>query len=153
MSEKDVISGMGLKDFATGEFMSEEDVTQERLQTLFGMAFYKTEIDEDGDLLIRDNYRVFVTVDADRLLIAYKIYFRKVKDDQKDLAEQTVAEINDSIIYNTLAIHNGAPYICYYLDYRDGIMGHNIIHAFRRMQSVASTMMSEFYEVIVDTED
>lgn len=153
MSEKDVISGMGLKDFATGEFISEKDVTQERLQTLFGMAFYKTEIDADGDLFIRDDYRVFVTVDADRLLISYKIYFRKINDDQKSLAEQAVTEINDSIIYNTMAIHNGAPYVCYYLDYRDGIMGHNIIHAFRRMQSVASTMTSKFYEVIGDTEN
>lgn len=133
----------------TVEFIAEDEITPENLLALINAAYIEAEFDEDGDLMIKDEYRVFLSIDDRNKVLWYRIYFHE--EDSVSHADLAVAaaKINAKVIFANIQItENNEIFVDTFLVYRKGLPKHTIIYTLRELESVTNTLTNDLRECL-----
>jgi len=120
----------------------EYKVTVETLDGLFKRAFFKTRIDEDGDIYVTDGpeFPIWVRIDADRKLIMLFTYMRRNLDERPPYTEKSANLLNATVALPSFHVISSEPrklYATCYASYEDGIIDSQIIGLARRFAGAA----------------
>jgi hypothetical protein len=128
------------------EFLSEEEITAERLSTLFNLAYLPAKIDEDNDIVVRDEYTVFINVSDRAKVLWYRIYLEEITDTPREIVESAIVNANSQVVFANLQLVENTLYSDMFLDYRNGLPAHTIVFSLRRLISVTNTLLSVLRE-------
>lgn len=138
---------VNMVDNAIGvEYTSENDLTVERLETLFELAYYKIE-KHDGYIIVFADHRIFITIDSERSLLIYNAYI-KIDSADDDLPNALLSVNNETIFAKLCTDSDGDVYTEYYIDYRGGIISTQIVNSMRRFDSITRTMVTSLRSII-----
>ncbi len=128
------------------EIISEENITLEKLESIFQQAFYKTNIN-GRFIIVQGHYKIYIVVESKVRLLRYTVYFNR-PEKCNDL-QKVLHSINNKISFTKFCGDNsGNIYTEYFLDYTGGITPMRIINSMRRFDSFTRTMMVELYKII-----
>ena len=120
---------------ATAEVLGEDEVTTSNLAQIFKRAFFKTELDEDGDLKVHtDGPRVRVTVNQDHKLLKFMAVYGVKESARLEMKHAFVNKMNDDIIFGRFSIPEARSDVLiadYYLPFGEGIPAFQIVYALR----------------------
>ncbi len=120
---------------ATAEVLAEDEVTTSNLAQVFKRAFFKTSIDNDGDLIVQtDGPRVIVTLNQDNKLIKFMTIYGVKESARLDLKHNFTNRMNDEIIVVRFSVPKTRPDMLiadYYLPFEEGIPAFQIVSALR----------------------
>ena len=110
----------------------EEDVSVAALNALFQRAFFKTKIDEDGDLYVTGGLEVpiWVRVDAERKLITFFTYVCRDVDAHPPFTEALANHLNTTVTLPSFYVVASEPdrlYATYHASYEDGIIESHVV--------------------------
>ncbi|MGK9453208.1 hypothetical protein ACSSZE_18450 [Acidithiobacillus caldus] len=128
------------------EFLSEEEITPERLSTLFNLAYLPATIDEDNDVIVRDQYNVCVGVNDRAKVLWYRIYLEEITDIPLEIVASAIVHANDRVILADLQLAENVLYSDTFLDYRSGLAAHTIVFTLRRLMNATDTLLSVLRE-------
>lgn len=121
----------------TTEILVENEVTIFNLAQIFKRAYLKTDIDEDGDLVVHtDGLRVIVTIDQDRTLLKYLVLYGIKEAGDLKLKYEFVNKMNDRFILGRFSIPETQPAVLiidYFLPFDEGISAFQIVSALRHL--------------------
>ncbi|MDE2845951.1 MAG: YbjN domain-containing protein [Gemmatimonadota bacterium] len=126
---------------ATRELISENQVTTETLVALFERAFYKVQVDSDGDVVITvDGNIVYVSVIENLNLLRYVTVFQVRESVSTESKLALVNHLNDDYILCRFSIYEQQPDLLiadYYLSFEKGITAFQIVTSLRLFARVA----------------
>lgn len=120
------------------EILTEQEVSVQRLEKLFETAFLRTEIDKDGDLVIRDEgINTFIKVDTDRKMITFfSIWGLKERSPETEKLK-FANQMNDDLILVRFSVPRPNILWCdYQFLYEGGITPFQILRTYKRFVSV-----------------
>lgn len=127
------------KEGKVSELISENELTIERLESLFQSAFLRVERDKENDVLIRDDSGIntFVKVDRDKKLITFFCLFG-LKSRFSDADKlKFINDLNNGLIVVRFSLAKGSTLWCDYdFHYDGGIPAFLIMANYRRFVSV-----------------
>jgi hypothetical protein len=123
----------------TDGMLAEEEVTIPNLVQLFEQAFFKTEVDGDGDIVVHtDGPRVCVRLPEGKQLVKlFALY--GLKSARLEQKHALVNRMNDDFVLVRFSIPDQHPEILmadYYLPFDRGIGSFQIISSLRRFAGV-----------------
>lgn len=118
--------------------LSENDVTLEKLQSVFETACYTTEIDEDGGLKITDGaLKAFAVVEPDKKMISFVSIWGLKPGVPEAKKLQFVNSLNDEIAFVRFSMPDPETLWCdYQFLYEGGITPYAIIRNYRFFDKV-----------------
>jgi hypothetical protein len=121
-----------MTDHRPATIIPEDEVSVERLDDLFRRAFFKTKIDEDGDLYITAGleFPIWIRVDAERKLITFFTYMRRDPDAYPPFTEALANHLNTTVTLPSFYVVASEPdklYATYHASYEDGIMESHVV--------------------------
>lgn len=126
---------------ATAEVLAEDEITVSNLAEIFKRAFFKTSLNEHGELVVQtDGPKVIVAVDQDNNLLKFMSVFGFKESARLELKHAFVNKMNDEIILDRFSIPKGQPDVLladYYLPYEEGIPAFQIVSTIRLFARVA----------------
>lgn len=109
-----------------------EELDNDMLRELFDAAMFDYHLDDDGDLVVQDNYRVLVTHHNNRY-IRFTSFFRVRSESSEEAVLTLCNRINDELIILRASIHNGDTLVVdWYIPVFSGISKRTVIMAFRK---------------------
>jgi hypothetical protein len=122
----------------TAEPLRESEVTAERLQQLFQGAFLGCEIDDDGDLLVREEgVKTFVQIDEDRKLLNYLTFWSLRPEFSEAQKLSFVNAINKRVIIARFYVQDATTLVCdYQISFESGVSPYQIVSAYRWFRKV-----------------
>ena len=110
----------------------EDDPMIAALNELFKRAFFKTKIDEDGDLYVTGGLEVpiWVRVDADRKLITFFTFMHRDLDAHPPFTEALANYLNTTVTLPSFYVVASEPdrlYATYHASYEDGILESHVV--------------------------
>lgn len=124
------------------EFLREEEITSERLSTVFNLAYMPAEIDEDDDVVVSDQYHVHIGVNGRAKVLWYRIYFEEITDVPREVVESAIVKANDRTMFANLQLAKNFLYSDMFLDYRNGLPAHTIVFTLRRLMATTDTLLA-----------
>ena len=117
--------------------ISEAEVSTESVEALLQQAFYKTHIDEDGDVYVMDglDFPIWVSVDEGRKLIRFFTFARRDAEDGPPFTEASANYLNANVTLPSFYVEaSRAERLCanYFLSYEDGLIDSQFIGLMRR---------------------
>lgn len=116
------------------ETLAEQDVSVESLQKAFRRAFFKAEVDEDGDLVIRDESGVntFIKVNSERKMITFFSLWRLSSRHDEAAKHKLVNDLNNGLILVRFSVPRPNVLWCdYQFLYEGGILLSCLISTYR----------------------
>lgn len=104
------------------DLISEDNITVQTLREVFEAALFDTHLDSDGDLVVKDGYKIIVTPHGSRF-IRFLTMFRLKEDCGRDSRLELANRINDSLILVRASVNADRILI---LDYYLPVMGGGI---------------------------
>lgn len=136
------------------EILAEHEVTTQRIQQLFESAFLPIDVDEDGDLVVRDEgINTFVMLDEDKKLISFFTMWRFREGVSEADRTAFCNELNDDLIlvrFSTRAIPRPRLICDYQFLYEGGILPHQVIYAYRTFHRVCAGAMRRDKDDLID---
>ena len=133
---------------ATPETIPEDEVTVAILQSLFERAYFNTEIDEDGDLVVRSgDSPVYLEVLRDANLIGYSVYFNLRGDTSPAEKWELTNEMNDSLVMARFSIRDNDTDILiadYHLSFEGGVLALQIVSTLRVFLRIVSMAVRDY---------
>jgi len=122
--------------------LDENKVSIESIRALFERAFFKAEIDSDGDICIIEGleFPIWVSLDEEQRLIRMFTFVSWDVDAHPSITEDGVNHLNATIILPAFYIQNDEPgKLCthYFMSYSDGVIDSHIIHLARRFSGAS----------------
>lgn len=113
------------------EVFTPETISTEALKEVFDAALFDSEVDDDGDLIVRDTYRIFVTLPSkERLRLLCVFGFRESSEEYERLA--FVNKINhDLAVIRACLTGRSSLFIDWYLPVRGGLSKKTIVLSLR----------------------
>src|SRR3954471_4185967 len=110
----------------------EDAVSIDALNDLFQRAFYKTKIDEDGDLYVTGGLEVpiWVRVDAERKLITFFTYVCRDLNEHPPFTEALANHLNTTVTLPSFYVVASEPdrlSAVYHPSYEDGILENHVV--------------------------
>ena len=131
----------------TAEVIAENEVTTSNLAQIFKRAFFKTSLDDDGDLVVHsDGPRVIVTVNQDNKLIEFMSIYGVKESAPLDMKYAFTNRMNDDIILGRFSIPEQRPDMLiadYYLPFEEGIPAFQIVSVLRLFARVVSSAIRQ----------
>ena len=136
------------------EYITEQEMTVERISTVLNLAYIQAEIDPDGDISIRDNYhRVYMQVNVRSKLLWLRAYYKELDHVSRSVLESAIVKINDQFIFANIQLGEHRLYVDTSLDYRNGLPAHTIVFTLRRLFTMAETVIDRLQQEIGDGGD
>jgi hypothetical protein len=127
------------KEFQMDEILNDQEVSLEKVESLFKAAFIRTERDKDGDLVVRDDSGVntFVKVDTKKKMITFFSLWGLKSRFPEEAKLKFANELNDDLILVRFVISNPTTMWCdYQFLYEGGVTPFHIVNTYRRFLSV-----------------
>ncbi|HEU6440236.1 MAG TPA: YbjN domain-containing protein [Terriglobales bacterium] len=126
------------------EFIYPEAITADALKLLFEEAYMEVAVDNDGDLIVKDNYRCYLRPDADgRLISIYAIFGASDGAVEADKLAY-INRVNDQVkLIRASVSSNGKFFFDYYLTVEGGISKRTIVMSVRRFFSCLGSALRE----------
>jgi hypothetical protein len=121
------------------DFLIPEAVTTQHLREIFERALFDTSIDDDGDLVVQDTYRIFVAPHSRRFIRFFTLF--GLKDGTTPEAGHRLANrINDRLILLRASTNkNNVLVLDYYLPMLGGSLTPKaLVAAFRAFSGLVS---------------
>lgn len=131
------------------EVLSESDVTRGKLRGLFKAAYLKTELDDDGDLVVTTDVgvKVIVTIDEERKFLKYLAIYGLKEDAPDTDKHEFVNKINDAVIMVRFSVPRADVLVGdYFLSFEEGITGYQIVNAARMIGRIVVQAIDEYDE-------
>jgi hypothetical protein len=114
------------------ELITTDNLDNDVLRELFDAALFDYHLDDDGDVVVQDQFRVLVTHHNNRY-IRFTSFFRVRPDTPEELAHSLCNRINDELIILRASIHDGDTLVIdWYLPVFSGISKRTVVMAFRK---------------------
>jgi len=124
-----------------------EHVSNEALRALFETAMFDVTVDGDGDVVIRDKYRIFASVRKNRP-IRFMCVFGFRESASQEARFVLCNRINDGLVIIRASAHGASKLLIdWYLPTRGGITKKAVVLALRQFSDLVGSM-SEY-----DTDD
>lgn len=132
------------------EAIPEDEVTIDNLRDLLDRAFYRSEIDEDGDvaIIIRDR-RMYLDIRSSAKVLGYSAFFSVKEDAPIQQRHALVNRLNDSIVMVRFSIREQNPGVLvadYHLSYEGGISPFQVVTTLRNFDQIIVLAMSNLDE-------
>jgi hypothetical protein len=121
------------------KLIAEEEVSAEKIKSLFDQAFFKAEIDADGDIYVEDgvDFPIWVNVDAERRTIKFTTWTSRDPSDggKQAYTERDSNHLNETVIVASFFVEETEDrrlFGTYYISYRDGIIDSHVVNMARR---------------------
>jgi hypothetical protein len=109
-----------------------EELDNDTLRELFDAAMFDYHLDDDGDLVVQDNYRVLVKHHNKRY-IHFTSFFRVRQEASEDMVYALCNRINDELIILRASVHHGDTLVLdWYIPVFSGISKRTVVMAFRK---------------------
>ncbi len=109
-----------------------EKISIEALKDVFDAAMFDTEIDGDGDLVIRDRYLAFISIQPTVMIRFVSIFGLKKKASEK-AGHALCNRINDGLVAIRASMSDKTTLILdWYLPFDSGIGKKTVVLAFRK---------------------
>ena len=130
--------------------LNEGEVSIESLRDLFQRAFFRAEIDSDGDIYITEGLElsIWLSIDDEQRLIRF-FTFVSWDEDVQAISENGLNHLNATIILVTFYVRNGQPgrlYSNYFMSSADGVIDSHIINMARRFSGASMFGARELVE-------
>jgi hypothetical protein len=116
-----------------------EDISIEALRGLFETAMFDVRLDADGDLVVRDHYRVFVTARKNRP-IRFVCVFGFRDNASEEAKSDLCRRINERLIIIRASVHEATLVIDWYLPTRGGVAKKAIVMALRQFSDMINSV-------------
>ncbi|MBA2227741.1 MAG: YbjN domain-containing protein [Thermogemmata sp.] len=114
------------------ELITTDNLDNDVLRELFDAALFDYHLDDDGDVVVQDQFRVLVTHHNNRY-IRFTSFFRVRPETPEELAHSLCNRINDELIILRASIHDGDTLVIdWYLPVFSGISKRTVVMAFRK---------------------
>ncbi|MCS7021073.1 MAG: YbjN domain-containing protein [Gemmataceae bacterium] len=114
------------------DLITSDTLNNNTLRELFDAAMFDYHLDDDGDLVIRDQFRVLVTHHNNRY-VRFTSFFRVRPDASSDLVHNLCNRINDELIVLRASIHQEETLVVdWYIPVFSGISKRTVVMAFRK---------------------
>jgi hypothetical protein len=137
-------------------FIEDNELDSVKIFSLFKSAFFDTELSEDGDIIIDGWPVATLSVDKERFMIRFFIWF-ETKKSSDELLLRFVNKANFEKIMVRFTIDNAmsdksAACADYYLSFKGGLTAYQIVDSYRKFHSIAKDSFSnkEFRDFIAD---
>jgi hypothetical protein len=134
------------------DLLSDVDITLASIEGLFKSAFFRTDHDKDGDLVVRDEgVNTFVKVNAERKTITlFSLWGLKEAAPEVDKLK-FANKLNDSMVLVRFAVSNPTTLWCdYQFMYEGGIAPFQLINTYKRFVSVCRGAQREDEAGVLD---
>jgi hypothetical protein len=136
------------------EILFPASVTVHELKRLFDGAFMDASIDDDGDLIIEDDYRCFLRPDLDGRLLAASAIFDASRHADEQAKMRFVNRVNDGLMMIRASLtSDGRLYFDYYIPIEGGITKKAVVLAVRRFLSYLAAAMEQDTDNVVVAQD
>ena len=125
------------------DLITPENLSKDLLQELFQQAYLDVSRDEDGDLVVRDEYRCFVFPDADKRYIHFMSLFRGGAEATLEAKLAYVNRVNDEVVIVRACVTDAGG-ICfdYYVPVHGGITRAAVALMLRRFFATVRTALA-----------
>jgi hypothetical protein len=114
------------------ELITSDALNNDVLRELFDAALFDYHLDDDGDVVVQDQFRVLVTHHNSRY-IRFTSFFRVRPETPEELAYSLCNRINDELIILRASIHDGDTLVVdWYIPVFSGISKRAVVMAFRK---------------------
>lgn len=136
------------------EILFPASATVHELKRLFDGAFMDASIDDDGDLIIEDDYRCFLRPDLDGRFLAASAIFDASRHSDEQAKMRFVNRVNDGLMMIRASLtSDGRLYFDYYIPIEGGITRKAVVLAVRRFLSYLAAAMEQDTEDVVVAQD
>lgn len=117
--------------------MDRDNLSSEMLRELFEDAYMEVEVDEDGDLTIRENFRVYVFPSADAGYIRFASFFKARPEAPREAKLRFVNAINENLVLaRAYVTEAGGLAFEHYVCIDGGITPRSVVLTFKRFLAV-----------------
>lgn len=114
------------------ELITSDTLDNDVLRELFDAALFDYHLDDDGDVVVQDQFRVLVTHHNNRY-IRFTSFFRVRPETPEELAHSLCNRINDELIILRASIHDSETLVLdWYLPVFSGVSKRTVVMAFRK---------------------
>ncbi len=118
----------------------EGEVSVERIKKLFEQAFFKAELDDDGDIYIKEGLElpIWVTINSEQSMIKFFTFIGRYDDDEMPpFKDKDSNDLNKRIVLPSFYTFedNQRVFGNYFMTYADGVVDSHIINMARRFSS------------------
>ena len=119
-------------DHRPATIIPEEAVSIAALNELFRRAFFKTKIDDEGDIYITAGleFPIWVRVDAERKLITFFTFMHRDLNEHPPFTEALANHLNATVTLPSFYVVASEPdrlYATYHASYEDGIIESHVV--------------------------
>src|SRR5215210_3412079 len=119
-------------DHRPATIIPEDTVSVAALNEPFKRAFFKTKIDDEGDLYITAGleFPIWVRVDAERKLITFFTYIQRDLNEHPPFTEALANHLNATVTLPSFYVVASDPdrlYATYHASYEDGIIERHVV--------------------------
>ena len=119
----------------TTEYIVESEVTPENIRELFSRAFYNTDLDDDGDVVVNaEPISVFISINTNNRLLKYSTYYRVDETAPLESKFAFVNKMNDDLVFCRFSIpedHEDTLVADYFLPFGESISSFQIVSSLR----------------------
>lgn len=117
------------------DMLTEQDITTANLDEMFKRAFFKTSLDNDGDLVVHtDGPRVIVTINESNKLLKFMSIYGIKESAPLEAAHAFVNKMNDEIIFARFSVPESRKDVLiadYYIPFEEGLPAFQLVSAMR----------------------
>ena len=131
----------------TTEYIVESEVTPENIRDLFSRAFYNTDLDDDGDVVVNaEPISVFISINRNNRLLKYSTYYRVDETAPLESKLAFVNKMNDDVVLCRFSIpedHEDTLVADYFLPFGESIFSFQIVSTLRLFALVVVNAISD----------
>lgn len=125
----------------------ESEVTPENIRELFSRAFYNTDLDDDGDVVVNaEPISVFISINRNNRLLKYSTYYKVDETAPLESKLAFVNKMNDDVVLCRFSIpedHEDTLVADYFLPFGESISSFQIVSALRLFALVVVNAISD----------
>lgn len=129
------------------EYIVESEVTPKNIRELFSRAFYNTDLDDDGDVVVNaEPISVFISINKNNRLLKYSTYYRVDETAPLESKLAFVNKMNDDVVLCRFSIpedHEDTLVADYFLPFGESISSFQIVSALRLFALVVVNAISD----------
>ena len=119
----------------TVDYIIENEVTPEKIREIFARAYYSTDIDDDGDVIVTaESIRVYLSINKTHKLIKFSTFYGLDEDAPRESKHALANRMNHRVIFCRFTIPEGDEDTLvadYFLHFGERVTPFDIVSSFR----------------------
>lgn len=122
------------------EAFTSDNTSPESLLAAFDAALFETSLDDDGDVIVRDKYRVFLSVHHESTIRLLGVFGLKEECSVEE-GHALCNRINAGLIIIRASVDEDTLYLDWYLPLRGGIGKKAVVRAVRKFNELTEAII------------